>query len=307
MQKRRAAISMIFIAVILLSGVFWTGYEKSMKKPLFLLRKNSYAAVREHIHVFGGDASENMTLIISGSDAAIIDTGCVLADNSEHRSVNRLKKLIDEKQLDVRNIIYTHYHLDHISNTAKFISNESKGSVEFYDPLNTTDGQIIKMGTCVFRILHTPGHAGSRGGHISIELPGENILVAGDVLYTNFIPCMQYEDSPRAYMETLKRIGEEKYSLIIPGHGNILNTAYTVKRPMAYMKRLEKQVKRVIASGGDLAEARRRIKLEACYTDGEGMNLKDPIQKEFHRDNIRQMFAELTGESLGEPEGMIRP
>lgn len=302
MRKREVCFFVLFLLVISILGVSWKIHEKNTRKPLFLLRKNSYAQIREDIHVFGGDVSENMTLIISGNDATIVDTGCIMMDDSENRSVNRLKRMLDEKQLRVRNVIYTHYHLDHISNTAKLIRNEPKDSVTRYNPYNTSDGQIIEMGDKVLKVLVTPGHAASRGGHISIELVNENILVAGDVLYTNFIPCMQYEDSPKAYIETLERIGKQKYDIIIPGHGNILNSDYMVKRPLAYLQRLERKVQQVIDSGGDLAEVRRSVKLEDCFRDGSGMNMKDPIQKTFHRDNLRQMYLELTGQALGEQQ-----
>lgn len=301
MRKHMSVIMLLVFTVFIISGSVWAVYERNINKPLFILGKNGYAQVKEDIHVFSGEVSENMTLIISGKDATIIDTGALPIDGDIKRGANRLKKMLEEKQLHVRNIINTHYDLDHISNTAMFISNEPKGSVRVYGPDTTTDGQTIIMGDKVLRVLFTPGHAAMRVGHISIELVNENILVAGDVLYTNFIPCMMLKDSPKAYIATLEKIKKAKYKIIIPGHGSILNSDYTVKRPLSYMRSLDKNVKKVIEAGGDLKAVRRNIKLLDCFKDVRGMNIKDPYQITFHRSNLRQVFAELTGEDLGEP------
>ncbi len=302
MRKPVSVTLAIIFTVFIISGSVWSVCENDTKKPLFLLRKNGYAQIKEDIHVFSGEASENMTLIISGKDATIIDTGTLPIDGDIKRGANRLKRMLEEKQLHVRNVINTHYDLDHVSNTARFIDSEPKGSVRFYGPDVTTDGQIIRMGDKVFRVLVTPGHAAMKAGHISIELVNENILVAGDVLYTNFIPCMMLNDSPKAYINTLERIKKEKYEIIIPGHGNILNADYTVKRPLSYMRVIENKVNSVIEAGGGMAEVRKKIKLEDCFKDVNGVNIKDPYQVDFHRSNLRQMYAELMGEGIGEKQ-----
>ena len=297
-KRRVMGLLALFFIIAFVSGTAWIIREKEEKKPLHYLRKNNWAQITEDVFVFSGDGSENMTLIISGKDATIIDTGAMPWDSDVKRGVNKLMETIEKKKLRVKNIIYTHYDRDHTSNTALFTRNEPRGSVNMYCPYSTEYGQLIKMGDKTFRVIDTYGHAAICGGHISIELVKENILVSGDVLYTNFIPCMRPGDSPKAYIETLEKIKKAKYAMIIPGHGNILNPDYTVERSLKYLYTLKKKSEKMLRDGASLADLRRSIKLKDCFKDAEGVNLQDSIQTEFHRSNIRQFYAELKGEPI---------
>lgn len=298
-KKRIISTLIVLLVAASTAAAGWVNHENHIKKPIHLLRKNNWTKVSEDIYVFSGEISENMTLVISGSDAAIIDTGTAPTSNSKDRGgVYKLKDVLEQKKLRVRNIIYTHYDYDHISNTELFIQNEPKGSVKQYNPCNVKDGQIIEMGDKVLKVMVTPGHSAINGGHISIELANENILVAGDILYTNFIPCMYKGDSPKAYMEILKRIRSKQYDLIIPGHGNILDSDYTVKRPLEYLTKTERLVARVLQSGGGLSEVRRKVILKDCFKDSYGINLLDGFILRMHRDNLRQFYAEMTGDTI---------
>lgn len=299
MKKWIVTVLLFLLSAAIITGAAWIYNEKHIRKPIHLLRKNNWAQINKDVYVFSGEISENMTLIISGSDATIIDTGA--KPTSEDRNRGGVYKLVDtleQKKLMVRNIIYTHFDYDHRSNTFLFTKNQPKGSFTLYNPYNVKDGQIIKMGDKALKVLVTPGHSAINGGHISIELVNESILVAGDILYTNFIPCMYKGDSPQKYIESLERIKAAKYDLIIPGHGNIMDAGYTVKRPLNYLYRTQKLVKEIVQTGGDLNEVRRRVKLRDCFKDSEGINLLDGYILRMHRDNLRQFHAEQTGDVI---------
>ena len=104
----------------------------------------------------------------------------------------RIMKVVDDLGLDIKLIVATHGHIDHVSGVkqikertgAPFAMHEAetiKGGVfEKSPPVDRPlkDGDSIKVGELEFRVCHTPGH--SPGG---IVLVGEGIVFSGDTLF----------------------------------------------------------------------------------------------------------------------------
>ena len=77
------------------------------------------------------------------------------------------------------------------------------------------------MGAAEFHVLHTPGHT---QGSISLWIPSENKLVAGDTLFRDGIgrtdlPGGDGRQILRSIHEKLLPLPEE--TVVIPGHGAI--------------------------------------------------------------------------------------
>jgi glyoxylase-like metal-dependent hydrolase (beta-lactamase superfamily II) len=228
------------------------------------LRKDGWAEVGKGIYVSRGLVSENMTLVISGKEAAVIDTGTLPLLGDQPKGILLLKDIIDQNDLTVKYIFFTHYHLDHYQGM-KYFKNLDKPNAE--KPIclgtdNSYEGQTITMGDRVFKIINTPGHGNESGGHMSIELTNEKILVAGDIICTSFVPYLLEEDSYKDYIQSVKKIKANNYKLIIPGHGNIIDTKITVERPLNYLIQTTKLVRKVIEDNGTLRDAYNKVKLE---------------------------------------------
>ncbi len=149
------------------------------------------------------------------------------------------------KTLNVKFVINTHGHIDHIAANHEMVKNYSvpiyihefdriflnrsdlNGSdvlgISYY-PVeekwikNVKDGDIIPFGEINLKIIHTPGHT---PGSICIYIEKENILFSGDTLFKFSIGRT---DLPGGnYKEIIKSIKEKLFSLpedtiVYPGH-----------------------------------------------------------------------------------------
>jgi len=169
-------------------------------------------SVDDEIFISSGTYEQvNMILIVSGNTGTLIDAGNDLGE------ANRVITFIENNNITIENIIITHRHSDHVQNIGMFETEETN----LYDYDNTEDGQVIEMGKHMMQILHTPGHADDK--HISVEL-NDNILIAGDIITSNLDPLivLKYGGNKEALLETLERLKQRNYELIIPGHGIIV-------------------------------------------------------------------------------------
>jgi hydroxyacylglutathione hydrolase len=85
--------------------------------------------------------------------------------------------------------------------------------------VNAREGEVVKLGSGEFRVLETPGHT---QGSISLWIPAENKLVAGDTL---FLDSIGRTDLPGGNSRQILRSIHDKLLplddtvVVIPGHG----------------------------------------------------------------------------------------
>lgn len=165
----------------------------------------------------------------STKDAAIIDPG---ADYSE------IKKLIDKLGVNPKFIINTHGHADHIAANkdfklpvlihrldAGFLKNPYKNMSVFFGFWVTSptpqrlleDGDEIKLGEIVLKILHTPGH--TPGG---ICIKTDSVVFTGDTLFAGGVGRTDLAgSSEKDLFDSIKNkllvLGDDV--VIYPGHG----------------------------------------------------------------------------------------
>lgn len=284
MLKRRVvtAIGMVFLAVISIYLVAVNFKTDSPKYDVDMINKGGYwKQVTDEVFISTGTyARVNMVLVVSKGEAALIDTG------ANQEEALRVKEYIQSNNLVIDKLFITHMHSDHVANIPMF-----EVSVEnTYDYTNTTDNQIIKMGDRSFKILHTPGH--SNDNHISVELVEDNILVAGDVVPTNVAPLIAYGGDSNTLSTTLKRIKKNKYSLIIPGHGDLFDTKRTVEIQLEYLEKAKALVKEMVISGKSVQDTK-QIKLKACVDGTTGFSPAAPGE---HYNTLNTLYYEVKAE-----------
>jgi len=143
-------------------------------------------------------------------------------------------------------IVITHAHIDHIGGGARLKAatgapvymnaddqelydhlDEQAGWLGMAPPSRTAvdvpirEGDSISPGGAEFRFLHTPGHT---QGSVSVWIPAENKLVAGDTLFRDSIgrtdlPGGDYRQILRSIHTKLLVLPEE--AIVIPGHGEL--------------------------------------------------------------------------------------
>lgn len=168
----------------------------------------------------------NMVLVTSIGDAALIDAGC------NKKEALRVKDYLKSNNLTVTKIFLTHRHSDHTENLSMF----DVGEENIYDFNNTSDNDIIKVGEKSFKILHTPGHTNE---DMSIELVEDNVLAAGDIVLTSLPPIISPSGDMDTLIKSLERIKNNNYSLIIPGHGDLLDAKQSVEMQLEYLEKVE--------------------------------------------------------------------
>ena len=158
--------------------------------------------------------------------------------------VGRVLEIVKRHGLRVKAIVITHAHIDHIGGAQKlkaatgapvymnlndttlqsmlhvqatWLGMRTPEAVEIDVPAN--EGDKLVVGTTEFHVLHTPGHT---QGSISLWIPTENKLVAGDTLFQESIgrtdlPGGNSRQILQSIREKLYKLPED--AVVIPGHG----------------------------------------------------------------------------------------
>jgi glyoxylase-like metal-dependent hydrolase (beta-lactamase superfamily II) len=101
---------------------------------------------------------------------------------------------------------------------------------------------------------------GHTEGDVVIFLPKEKVLVTGDLL-TNSIPFMR-DSYPLEWSATLAGVEKLDYTWNIPGHGDVQQGKERLQMLRAFLDDLIPAVRRAIAGGIPLDEAKRTVKAE---------------------------------------------
>jgi len=168
-------------------------------------------------------------------EAVVIDPG---------DEIQRILAILAKHQLRVKAIIITHAHIDHIGGAQKlkaatgapvYMNANDQPLSEQLDTqaawlgmatpertkidVDAKEGEKVALGPAEFHILHTPGHT---QGSISLWIPAENKLIAGDTLFLDSIgrtdlPGGDYEQILRSIHDKLLPLDDS--TAVTPGHG----------------------------------------------------------------------------------------
>jgi len=195
-----------------------------------------------HLQIFPFNfASENTYILYNDAkNAWLIDPG-----NMNGQETSALENFIKEKDLNIRKILLTHAHIDHVlglqwaADTFKLPVNlhpEEKEVLEMFPmsavrfgilakPINVeteflNEGDELDFDGEKFRIYHVPGHS---PGSIVFHNEKEKFMISGDVLFEGSIGRTDlfkgnYEQLIEGIKTKLLVLGEE--TKVFSGHGN---------------------------------------------------------------------------------------
>jgi glyoxylase-like metal-dependent hydrolase (beta-lactamase superfamily II) len=168
-------------------------------------------------------------------EAIVIDPGDNIAE---------IRQILDRHGLRVKAIVITHAHIDHIAGAQKLKVATgapvylNANDEELYDDIavqaawlgmpvpertaidvQPRDGDTLQLGRCQFQVLHTPGHT---QGSISLFLPTEQKLIAGDTLFRDSIGRTDLPGGDgRQILHSIrgKLLVLPDETVVVPGHG----------------------------------------------------------------------------------------
>ena len=144
-------------------------------------------------------------------------------------AANEHEKLLElARRLNVRKVIETHGHWDHIQAVPEMrdagysvgVTSEDAGMLPSYDDI-ITDDSVIEVGDLRLRTIHTPGHT---PGSICFLVEGKPILFSGDTLFPGGPGNTSFEGGD--FPTIVRSIEDRLFSplaaetLVLPGHGD---------------------------------------------------------------------------------------
>jgi hydroxyacylglutathione hydrolase len=177
--------------------------------------------------IFGDEESREALVVDPGDDIA------------------RILEVVKKHGLTVKAIVITHAHIDHIGGAQKL--KEATGAPVYMNPNDAElqemldvqagwlgmrppeqveidaparDGDKLVVGATEFHVLETPGHT---QGSISLWIPSERKLVAGDTLFRDSIGRTDLPGGDgRQILQSIhdKLLPLPDDTMVIPGHGD---------------------------------------------------------------------------------------
>jgi len=185
-------------------------------------------ALYTNCYVVGCNETKEALIIDPGFDTELV--------------AKRILREADQLELQIKYIVNTHGHPDHIAGNGivKKLTSAPILIHEYDAPMLTRatenltmlfglrtaslppadrilhNGDAIKVGEVMLRVLHTPGH--TRG---SISILGNDVVFTGDTLFAGSIGRTDLPDSsPKEIMSSLKKLTIlQDHIKVYPGHG----------------------------------------------------------------------------------------
>ena len=168
-------------------------------------------------------------------EALVIDPG---------DEIDRILVVLAKHQLTLKQIFITHAHIDHVAGAKKlrdltaapvYMNERDRELLNGLDiqarwlgldsvertevDAHATDGTVLKLGPADFQVMHTPGHT---QGSLSIVIPQEKKLIAGDTLFRDSIGRTDLPGgNSRQILSSIKTrlLDLPDETLVVPGHG----------------------------------------------------------------------------------------
>jgi hydroxyacylglutathione hydrolase len=188
-----------------------------------IIRKLSVGPMEANCYILECEETQTAMVIDPGSDAA------------------RILSVISENNLQLKLIVNTHAHIDHIaansdlkektraplcihSADADMLVNPQKNLSFFIGESMSSpapdrllvDGDVLEVGMLHLKVMHTPGHSPG-----SICLLGDRCIFTGDLLFAGGIGRYDFPGSSyTTLMDSLRKVMALGDNLIVyPGHG----------------------------------------------------------------------------------------
>jgi hydroxyacylglutathione hydrolase len=197
--------------------------------------------------------SENQGMIHKILPVGPLQCNCsIIGDETTHEAmvidpgddIEDILAVIHQHKLDVKQIVITHAHIDHVGGAMKLraltgapilLNQNDYALLKMLDVQATWlgmaapdevaieasigDGESLQAGSLTANVIHTPGHT---EGSVCLYFPAEKLLIAGDTLFARSIgrtdlPGGSFEKIMRSLHDRVLTLPDD--TVVIPGHG----------------------------------------------------------------------------------------
>ena len=147
----------------------------------------------------------------------------------------------------------------------------------------STGTMHLYLGTRELVLFSLPGHT---GGDVLVYVPDANVMFTGDLGWSKTLPNL-VDATVNDWVPSLDRIlSNHANAKFIPGHGEVA-TATEIRDFRDYLDDLRSRVKKGIADGLTIEQAKEQLKLPDKYKGFAFQNFAQP--------NVEDMYKELKG------------
>ncbi|HET7291722.1 MAG TPA: MBL fold metallo-hydrolase [Vicinamibacteria bacterium] len=144
-------------------------------------------------------------------------------------------------------------------------------------PTTTLEGKLVlHRGPRAIEVSFM-GH-GDTAGDLVVYLPGERLLVTGDIVVSP-IPY-GFTARPSEWVRTLDRLASMDFEYLIPGHGEVQRDKSYIHKLRALVASVQTQVKAAVDAGLSLEQARQKVELARFEEQFAGT---DPVRRYLFR------------------------
>ncbi|MGH9023873.1 MAG: MBL fold metallo-hydrolase [Acidimicrobiia bacterium] len=159
-------------------------------------------------------------VLVRGEEAAIVDTGIERGDVED---IGRAVGAAGRQWDDVRHVILTHSHYDHVGSLTGVVERAARATVYAGAadiPAIRSPRKISPVGdgdeVFGFRVIETPGHT---PGHIAVLDPLASVLLIGDALFnTQPLRPLDNVDDDEANA-SVRKLAALDFETVLFGHG----------------------------------------------------------------------------------------
>lgn len=214
--------------------------------------------ITKNVHGFmwqSMSANNCNTYLIDGPTRILIDPGHTHLFDHVQQGLIKLDLTID----DIGLIICTHAHPDHIEAVQRFnktvamtalhhkewhflktMAPNIRASLGFGSNTIQPDFFLkegdISIDHVDLKIFHTPGHS---PGSISLYLSDQKLLFTGDLVFKGGIGRTDLPGGNGSLLQkSLKRLNDLEIEWLLPGHGDIIDSAKVVKTNFAHLNQM---------------------------------------------------------------------
>ena len=205
-----------------------------MYEKLGEIKKSPWLGKMTPFKIFGstyfvGTYQASTHLIDTGDGLILIDPAYI---NTSYLVIDGIYKLGFKPQ-DVKYIINTHWHSDHVEATAHFANlmgaktllgrdDVVKASKYFTPDILVDDGDTLTLGDKTITFVHTPGHTKGTISFFYDDTDGKNTYRVGSFggagVNTLVPEAYDFEGCRQAYFNSIERLKQEKVDLFIGNH-----------------------------------------------------------------------------------------